>query len=151
MGERWTDPGWLEQAYDWIGAEVARLGDAVTGPIEQPHIYPWSTVLRVPTSRGDVWFKANAPQLAFEAGLVDLLADRRPDCVPPLLAVDLDSGWMLLADAGTRLRELVEAERDLSGWLEILPLYAGLQLDLIGDVDELLARGVPDLRLARLQ
>ena len=55
-----------------------------------------------------------------------------------------------MADAGTRLREIVERERDLTCWLEILPLYAGLEIDLSGDVDELLALGVPDLRLSKL-
>jgi hypothetical protein len=146
----WTRADWLAEAHAWIEGELARLGSTVTGPIEQPHVYPWATVLRVPTPDGDVWFKANAPELAFEARLVDLLAERRPDCVPPLLARDLESGWMLMADAGTRVRDLVEAESDLDCWLTILPLYAGLQLDLMGDVEELLARGVPDLRLARL-
>ena len=34
--------------------------------------------------RGDVWFKANMPGLEHEARLVALLAERRPDCIPPL-------------------------------------------------------------------
>ncbi|MBA2297328.1 MAG: hypothetical protein H0W14_04760, partial [Actinobacteria bacterium] len=67
-----------------------------------------------------------------------------------LLAVELERGWLLLADAGTRLRDLVERERDLSRWLEILPLYAGLPLDLADDADRLVSLGVPDLRLSRL-
>jgi Ser/Thr protein kinase RdoA (MazF antagonist) len=107
-------------------------------------------VLRVPTEHGDVWFKANADALRHEAALVTVLAGRRPDCVPPLLGADLERGWMLMVDAGTQLRHLQASERDLGRWLEILPLYAGLQLALAGDVDELLALGVPDLRLATL-
>jgi hypothetical protein len=150
MGERWTDPSWLAGVDEWIGVALARHGRSVTGPIEQPHVRPWSTVLRVPTEQGDVWFKANIPELAHEAGMVDLLASRRPDCVPPLLAADLESGWMLMADAGTRLRELTKEAQDLDRWLEILPLYAGLQLDVAPHAEELLARGAPDLRLERL-
>jgi Phosphotransferase enzyme family len=146
----WTDPQWLAEAHEWIEQQVARLGDDVTGAIDQHHVYPWSTVMRVPTGSGDVYFKANNDASLWEAALVALLAKRRPDCVPPLLAVDVDRGWMLMADAGTRLRELVERERDLTPWLEVLPLYAGLQIDLSGDVDEMLALGVPDLRLSRL-
>jgi hypothetical protein len=75
----------------------------------------------VPTERGDVWFKANSPELAHEAGIVDVVAARRPDCVPPLLAVDLEAGWMLMADGGKRLREVIEQERDLERWREVLP------------------------------
>ena len=70
--------------------------------------------------------------------------------MPPLLAVDLERGWMLMADAGDRLREFVERERDLACWLDMLPLYAGLQIDLADHADELVALGVPDLRLAAL-
>ena len=146
----WTDPLWLAEAHGWIHDQVARLGARVVGEIDQQHIYPWATVMRVPTERGDVYFKANAPALRFEAALVALLTERRPDCVPPLLAVELDRGWMLMEDAGTRLRELVEQERDLGRWLDVLPLYAGLQLDVADRADDLVPLGVPDLRLAAL-
>jgi len=146
----WTDPLWLAEAHAWIEERVAQLGGRLVGPIDQHHVYPWSTVMRVPTSSGDVYFKANSEASQWEAALVTLLAARRPDCVPPLLAADLERGWMLMADAGTRVREIVERERDLARWLEILPLYAGLQLDLAADAEEMLMLGVPDLRLSRL-
>ena len=146
----WTDPVWLAEAHAWIHERVDRLGSAVVGEIEQPHIRPWATVMRVPTEGGDVYFKANAPPLRFEAALVGLLAERRPDCVPPLLAVELERGWMLMADAGIRLRDLVERERDLSCWVDVLPLYAGVQLDVADRADDMVALGVPDLRLAAL-
>jgi hypothetical protein len=142
---RWTDPAWLAEAHAWIRERVEP-----TGPIEQPHVYPWSTVLRVPTEQGDVWFKANTPQLRHEAAVVTVLARHRPDCIPAPLAADLESGWMLLADAGTSLRQVIERERDLARWLDVLPLYAGVQLDLTPYAGELVAAGAPDRRLARL-
>jgi hypothetical protein len=146
----WTDPLWLAEAHEWIDAEVARLGLGAVGAIDQHHVQPWSTVMRVPTESGDVYFKANTAALRHEAAAVTLIAAHRPDCVPPPLAVDLERGWMLMADAGDRLRETVERERDMSCWLDILPLYAGLQIDLADHADELLAHGVPDLRLSTL-
>ena len=146
----WTDPLWLAEAHAWIHAEVARLGLGVVGAIDQRHVQPWATVMRVPTESGDVYFKANTAALRHEAAAVALIAAHRPDCVPPLLAVDRERGWMLMAAAGERLREIVERERDLSCWLEILPLYAGLQIDLADHADELVALGVPDLRLSTL-
>jgi hypothetical protein len=121
-----------------------------TGEIEQPHVRPWSTVMCVPTANGPVWFKANGPQEHHEAALVGALAEERPDAVPPLLAVDVERGWMLMADAGERLREIVARERSLARWLEILPLYAGVQVDLAPRAEELVSLGVPDLRLAVL-
>src|SRR5262245_10231056 len=145
--ERWTDPDWVREAHDWIRSS---LGSEITGPIEQPHVRPWGTALRVPTADGDVWFKASVPVLAFEAGVVDVLARVRPDLVPPLLAVSPERGWMLMGDGGVRLRELVEQEHDLSRWLDVLPRYAELQIDLAADADELLALGAPDRRLSVL-
>ena len=146
----WTDPQWLAEAHEWIHAEAARLELGAVGAIDQHHVRPWSTVMRVPTDSGDVYFKANAAALQHEAAAVALIAAHRPDCVPPLLAVDLERGWMLMAAAGDRLREVVELERDLSCWLDILPLYAGLQIDLAGHADELVSLGVPDMRLSTL-
>lgn len=146
----WTDPGWLADVYAWIADGVAEGGARRTGPVEQPHVRPWSTVLRVPTSDGVLWFKANAPALAHEAGIVEVIARARPDAVPELLAVDRARGWMLMRDGGVRLRELVTQERDLDRWLDILPCYAGLQLDLADQADELVALGAPDRRLATL-
>jgi hypothetical protein len=143
--EPWTDPEWLAQAHAWIRSHVD-----VTGRIEQPHVRSWATAMRVPTANGDVWFKANGPAEKHEAALVGVLAAERPDAVPPLLAVDLERGWLLMADAGERLRELVARERSLARFLDILPLYAGLQLDVAPFAEELVALGVPDLRLAGL-
>jgi hypothetical protein len=107
-------------------------------------------VLRVPTGRGALWFKANIPVLAYEASVVRLLSRRRPDCVPELVAADPERGWMLMVDGGVRLREIVEREHDFGRWHALLPQYAELQLDLAGQADELVACGAPDRRLATL-
>ena len=135
----WTDPAWLGEAHAWVGERLVNLDGRLTGEIEQPHVRPWSTVMRVPTANGDLWFKANAPVLAYEAGVVEVLSRARPDLVPELRAVDLERGWMLMGDGGERLREIVERERDLGRWLDVLPLYGELQLDLARHQDELVS------------
>lgn len=146
----WRDPDWLRTARAWIDDRLAEHGATLVGAVEQPHVAPWSTVLRLPTDRGTLWFKATEEALRHEAELVCLIAARRPDAVPPPLAADPGSGWMLMEDAGENLRAVVPRERSLARWLDVLGLYAGLQLDLEADVDELLAIGVPDLRLETL-
>ena len=55
-----------------------------------------------------------------------------------------------MEDGGQKLSELVEVERDLGRWRDVLPLYASVQIDLVDDVAEMLALGVPDFRLASL-
>ena len=146
----WSDPAWLSGVEAWIEQELAGLGLTATGPVEQPHVRPWSTALRVPVSGVDLWFKANMPSLAYEAAVVSILGRRGPDRVPELLAVELERGWMLMADGGELLRDVVVQERSLDRWLDVLPLYAHLQLDAAGDVDAFAAAGVPRRRLGDL-
>ena len=150
MTELWTDPEWLAGAHAWVDEQTDALGLERTGDAEQPHVRVWSTVLKVPTTAGPVWFKANHGPLQHEAALVTLLAARVPDRVVPLLAADLDRGWMLMRDAGERMRELVVAEASLERWHPVLDSVARISLAMEHDVDALLAIGVPDLRLATL-
>jgi hypothetical protein len=147
---RWVQPEWLAVATSWIRARLAEHRLALAGEIEQPHVRWWSTVLRVPTTDGMLWFKANAPPHAFEAGLLAILERTAPGRVPELVALDVDHGWLLMRDGGERLRELVQSGRDLHHWQTLLPEYAELQLALAPHVGDLLAAGVPDERLTLL-
>lgn len=146
----WSEPRFLADAGAWIEARLEDIGARATGPAQQIHDRPWSTVLAVPTDGGSVFFKAGAPAFRHEPAITVFLARRRPDVVPGPLAVDLERGWMLMADGGERLREVVARERALARWLDVLPLYAGLQVAVAGEADELVALGAPDLRLAVL-
>ena len=141
---------WLAEATAWIDARLAEHGLERAGEIEQPHVRWWSTVLRVPTGDGDLWFKANAAPHVFETGLLTILERVHPGHVPQLVASDAARGWHLMRDGGERLRELLHSPADLRRWEEILPEYGELQLALAPHVDELLAAGVADERLAVL-
>jgi len=90
------------------------------------------------------------PAQAFEPAVVETLAARRPDLVPVVLASDVARGWMLQADGGRRLREVLEEQPDFGRWEALLPLYAELQIAAAPDRDRLLAAGTPDRRLAVL-
>jgi hypothetical protein len=82
--------------------------------------------------------------LIFEPALTDLLAHRRPDCMPEVLSVD--GPRMLTADAGRSVRELLENGKPAPPWEKVVALYAELQIELVDLVEELLALGVPDSR-----
>ncbi len=146
----WEQSDWLEQAIGWIHTQLAQRGLSVTGPVELLHQRPWSTFARVPTDNGVAFFKAPAPMYKYEAALTQALAGWRPHCTVPILAVDLDRGWLLSVDAGVTLRSLTRSADQIDHWLKALPLYVELQFDMIGRVPELLAFGVPDRRLAKL-
>lgn len=146
----WTVPGWQEQAGAWVLAALERLGRPATAPIEWLHARVWSTVARVPAAGGAVYFKAVSPSLRFEPPLAEALARWRPDCMPAVLALDVERGWLLTADAGAILRSQFASPGDLRPWDRVLPLYAEVQIALAAHTPELLALGLPDRRLAVL-
>jgi hypothetical protein len=142
----WHTQQWRDQAVAWATSRLADLGLRVTGPPEQPHVRPWSTLLRIPTSDGPVWLKANGPGTAYEARILQASQHWAVPQLPIPLAVDADRAWSLLADAGSPLRSELAASRNLKQWLAILPEYAQVQMALTPRADEMLALGVPDLR-----
>jgi len=148
--EQWRDPDWLATAVAWVDARLADAGRRRTGDPDQVHVRSWSTAVRVPTDSGTVWFKATIPELRHEALTTLLLSRRVPERVPPLVADDPDLGWMLMEDGGRRLREVLAEERDLSRWGDVIDGAADIARAMEPDVDDLLAAGVPDFRLAVL-
>jgi hypothetical protein len=143
----WESPAWREEAIEWIRSLLAERNMQLRGEIEQPHIRPWSTVMRVPTDGGTVFFKASAPYLAHEAGVTEYLTYFRPELFPELYGTDRGRGWMLMADAGVPLRQHVRSEKSFARWDAIMPLFAQLQKDLAAHTRDLLALGMMDRRL----
>jgi hypothetical protein len=126
----------------WIEASVSPVG-----AVELAHERAWSTVLRVPQADGAVWFKACSSVQAFEPRLTAELHERWPELMPEVLAFDEHRGWLLLADAGTRIGDLGNPP---DHWVDLLPRYAELQRGEAAHVDDHLAHGVPDVRVATL-
>lgn len=108
---------------------------------------PWSTVLRVPLRQGSAWFKACSWVQAFEPTLSASLYARWPDRVAEVIGHDSDLAWLLLADAGAPLRQ---SGNPPEAWLAALPGYGELQRGEAVHVEEYLAVGVPDMRVATL-
>lgn len=150
MEQHWRSPEFVAAAHTWIDDRLGELGLVRDGDVEQPHVFDWSTVMRVPTTGGPVWFKAVHAPLLHEPAVTALVSRRAPDRVPAPLAADEHAGWMLMADAGRRLRDVIPVERSLDRWIDVLEAYARIQLACEDDLADLLAVGVPDCRLATL-
>ena len=146
----WTQPGWFGQASSWIHDQLEKQGITVAGQIEQPHVRPWSTVLRVSTSAGNYFFKATSSVLMHEAAITQALSHWFPANTPTLIATDLQRGWMLMSDGGVRLREILTADRDIRHWEKLLPIFAELQIELVSHIQLLLAMGIPNRQLETL-
>ena len=142
----WSTPEWQAEALSWLDQRLATAGIARRGDVEQPHLRPWATVLRVPTTAGVVWMKAAAPGTAFEAGLYELLASAAPDRVLTPIATDAARGWILLPDGGPPLGERLTGADLVEPLVAALVDYGRMQLDLAPHVDRLLSLGVADMR-----
>jgi hypothetical protein len=146
----WRAAGWRDRAEAWVRGALAGEGFATAGPMQEFRDRPWSSIWRIPTSRGDVYFKALIPALAHEVPLTLRLARLFPDHVIPVIAADEARAWMLTPDAGVRLRDVIRREDVEPTWAALLDESARIQLETIPMTDDFLAVGVPDRRLARL-
>jgi Phosphotransferase enzyme family len=144
----WSTAEWRAEALSWLDERLATAGIERRGAVEQPHLRPWATVLKVPTTVGVVWLKAAGPGTAFEAGLYELLAATVPDRVLTPIATDPARGWIVLPDGGPPLGERLADAALVEGLVAALVDYGRLQLDLAPHVDGLLSLGVSDMRPA---
>ena len=152
----WARTGWFDEASAWITEQLSHLGYTMVAPIEQVHVRVWSTVFRVHTSGGLLYFKAVAEGFAHEPPLTDFLSMHWPEYVPHALAVDTTRRWMLMRHAGRPLRQLLLAgdaatQSANSVYLqEAFARYAQFQIETAAHSDTLLALGCPDRRLQML-
>lgn len=130
----------------WLDERLAAEGLRRTGPVTCAHDRPWGTVHTAPTTAGAVWLKAPGDGGRFEVALYDLLGRVVPDRIPRPVAVDLERGWVLLADGGTTLGDRLADTGLVDGFAAVLPWYGRLQRDLGAHTGALLSAGVADMR-----
>lgn len=146
----WSSEVWRVEAITWLDAQLAAQGITRTGSVEQPHLRPWATALRVPTTAGLVWLKAAGPGTAFEVPLYRLLTRLAPEHVLTPLAIDEARAWVVLPDGGLTLGAAASGEELLPALGSALVSYARLQRALAPHVGALVAMGVTDMRAARM-
>ena len=134
----------------WLDAQLAGAGIERTGDVEQPHLRPWATALKAPTTHGPIWLKAAGPGTAFEVGLYGLLAQAAPGCVLVPIATEPARGWIVLPDGGQPLGERVTGDDLVDALVTVLPRYGRLQRELAPQVGDLLALGLGDMRPASM-
>ena len=144
----WSSATWLAEATAWLDARLRDARITRTGAVEQPHLRPWSTVLRAPTTSGPVWLKAPGPGTTFEVGLYATLERLAPRDVLVPIAVDLERSWVLLPDGGPSLEDRLEGEPLAQGLIGALEQYGELQRRLAPHAVALLGLGVTDMRPA---
>lgn len=146
----WANAEWLAEVREWVTEQAAQVNREVIGAITQPHVRPWSTVMRVPTDSGILWFKATSPTLPHESAVTEALSRWAPGRTPHVLSFQPKRNWLLMADEGVTLRSIYQVEIDHNQICKVAEGYAALQKSLVPRTDAILALGVPDCRLAIL-
>lgn len=104
-------------------------------------------MLRVPTTQGNLYFKAPAPAFAFEPALTAKLYQLLPGQFPQVLVIEGQRYWMLMQDGGKEIRGDAHDPARLE---EALHQYAETQIRLAAHIETLAATGCPDRRLRLL-
>jgi Ser/Thr protein kinase RdoA (MazF antagonist) len=118
-----------------------------TGDVELVEHWPLSSVLRLETDGGTLFFKAVFPIFKHEPVMTAQLTARHPSLTPELLAIDETRGWMLMRE----LRGSPIGDQDVSRWREGLRAAATIHKAWIGRDAELLSLGVHDRTLQALE
>jgi hypothetical protein len=144
----WAQRGWFAEAAGWIERALDRRSRRALGPVEQLSNWCISSILRVQTEGGFVYFKATAssPLFVDEGAVTRRLADLLPDTVPHVLANDSERRWMLVDDFGP----VVGWSAPLETRVDVLSSLGRIQLETTRHLDELLALGLFDRRPAWL-
>ena len=140
----WARPGWHAGAEAWMRTAAAGVGYEVTGPVEEVRTWAISRVLRMPTDRGSLYFKASGGSRLFckEAQVTAGLATRFPAHVPKPIAIEPNQGWILTPDFGGPIGSGTTAQR-----ADALRQFATLQVKAVSSIADLLALGCADRRL----
>lgn len=126
MRAPWERPGWHARAVRWIDAQVAAGGATRTGGVTQiKGGWSESSVLRVPTTGGALFFKAGVTAEVETQVLMDG-GDGTGSRLPQVAAVDREEGWLLLRDFGGRELDCLSTRE----CIDAVTGFARLQIDL---------------------
>lgn len=143
----WYAAGWMNAAGGWIVEQLAHMDVKPAGPIEQVRSWQKSCVLRLPTTRGNAYFKAVPAVLGTEVSVSVLLDHEYPGMVPEVMAADHERRWLLMRDMGSATLDGVpDGER----WREAVRAYSQLQVGMVDQTRRFAVAGCPNRGLLQL-
>ena len=144
----WGRKGWYSTIEDWTRRELAALDIELLAPPTQIKQWDISSVLKAPTNSGDVYIKAIPALFATEPRITSGLYNLFPAVVPgPLATYERpDEGRLLLRDFGGKPLWLDDTPPQ--AMLDVLALFARMQIECVGKDDLLREIGCRDRTLA---
>ncbi|MFL5779577.1 MAG: phosphotransferase family protein [Chloroflexota bacterium] len=98
---RWARPGWFDRASTWMRSAAVAAGRPLAGDPQPFFLRGISALLRAPTDGPDLFLKAVFPPFHAEPVLTRLLAERFPETMPTVVAIEPDEGWLIVEDIGS--------------------------------------------------
>jgi aminoglycoside/choline kinase family phosphotransferase len=142
----WARPGGVARQVAWADGALDAIGRSRTGGSVQVKSWNLSSVLRIPTARGDAWCKRVPPFLGHEGTIIAMVGADEGELVPRLLGADAATSIVLLDDvAGV---DQWDAPEDRL--VQMVRELVRLQAAWTGRIDELLEASLPDWRSASL-
>jgi hypothetical protein len=143
-------PQWLSVVTSWVVDAIVAAGAGALVELQSVEERPWGAVLRAVTTDAALYFKAAGPLGHHEVTIVGDLSARWPTLVPDVVALDRTRAWMLLADHGVPMCEVLDAAGQVAVIERLLPSYAEMQASTAGHIAAWLDAATPDRRVDRL-
>jgi hypothetical protein len=137
----WEQRGWFKMTQESMLDIADRVDMLPEGDVEQQSVWARSSVTRLETRQGTLFFKAVPPLFSYEPVVTRVLSLRYPNRVPEVLAVNVAKSWMLIREG--KGIPLGESQR-LEDWKRAIQQFAEIQIDLSDSTHSLVAVGLPD-------
>lgn len=136
----WDSPtAWHRRARNWIRANLPQAEDGQPWRIAQIRSWSISSVSRISSGSGRLYFKASPRYFDSEVAVTQAVSNRFPEASPEILSADPERGWMLMNDLGDVT--LAKADR-VELWRDAMKTIASVQREYIGRAAELERMGV---------
>jgi Phosphotransferase enzyme family len=141
-------PSWLQEILEWTERQLVPLKMRLTGAYRQLNASATFCLLRLPTERSAVWFKAVDRAILPELPITLYLAQHFPAYVPRIIAQHREcNGWLTEEASGSH----PDAQSPRETWLAVADSLAELQIASIGHCLHLLEAGSRDVRCGFLR
>lgn len=121
----WSEPGWFEDAAAWLHIQAGQINATINGPIRQLRFSQDSCLLQLPTTAGNLYFKAVPTYYAHEPHLTAWLYQHFPAHMPGVVAVEPERHWLLMREISGRPLSFSPTP---AIWLNTIRTWATIQL-----------------------
>ena len=108
---------------------------------------PWSNVIRLSTSNGDIYLKQMPPSISLEPQIMQLLGKQFHASVPTVIDINIDLHCFLMKDAGQVMRGYLKNKFQPDLLCRAIMEFTTIQRAIESQLDSFLTLGVPDWRL----